>query len=237
MKMTPRTVVIAAATAAFSLSANAATTLINEDWESPVGASNGSFVDVRNTVSTVYPGWIFNGNGNVYQIRTNVGDGVPVNGTVMKMAWFNSADTAEYDTGHTWTTGDQFSLSLNATEQSWGSANQRFMTVSLVETVRNGSNVLTGTTVWSDTQELIRDEAHDAHPEGYGANATFSYNINTADFSGGTEDSELTFVIAGSGARGFNFDNVFLSATPVPEPSVTGLLGLCGLALVLRRRR
>ncbi|QTN34427.1 PEP-CTERM sorting domain-containing protein [Akkermansiaceae bacterium] len=156
----------------------------------------------------------------------------------MKMAWFNTADTAEYDTGHTWTSGDQFTLSLNATEQNWGSANDRFMTVSLVETVRNGSNVLTGSTVWSTTEELILDTAHDAPPEGYGANATFSYSINTSQFTGGTEGSGLTLVIAGSGSRGYNFDNVYLDVTPVPEPSTTvALLGLGGIALLLRRRR
>jgi len=58
-----------------------------------------------------------------------------------------------------------------------------------------------------------------------------SGNALLADGSGGTGDYSHTAGNAYSGAT-FNF-----STTPIPEPSSTALLGLGGLALILRRRK
>ena len=43
--------------------------------------------------------------------------------------------------------------------------------------------------------------------------------------------------LIGGGGTQIRFDNVRLDATPVPEPSSAALLGLGGIALILRRRK
>ncbi len=50
-----------------------------------------------------------------------------------------------------------------------------------------------------------------------------------------TGDVIVRFTIAGTG--GVSFDDITVSADVVPEPSSTALLGLGGLALILRRRK
>lgn len=46
-----------------------------------------------------------------------------------------------------------------------------------------------------------------------------------------------TYVFRSSFDDSANTDSVFVDATPVPEPTTTALLGLGGLALILRRRK
>lgn len=68
-------------------------------------------------------------------------------------------------------------------------------------------------------------------------------NVASTDFLLADGDS-LTFFLVGSqnsssDTRSWEFDNISISGTtiPVPEPSSTALLGLGGLALLLRRRK
>jgi hypothetical protein len=82
--------------------------------------------------------------------------------------------------------------------------------------------------------------------------AVFNPNpVNGAAADDGWEDWSYTFVtgaspaglgealrveIVGSGVQS-TYDNISLTAVAVPEPSTTALLGLGGLALILRRRK
>tara|TARA_B110000908_G_C10022646_1_gene343615 strand:+ start:38 stop:703 length:666 start_codon:yes stop_codon:yes gene_type:complete len=54
-----------------------------------------------------------------------------------------------------------------------------------------------------------------------------------------TDTANLRFFSDGGGANStFNvFDNVLITAEQIPEPSTTALLGLGGLALIMRRRK
>ena len=87
------------------------------------------------------------------------------------------------------------------------------------------------------------------------ASSTFSYDYNTAAqalssesitfiwaTANDTSNLELRFTNVSSGAASPEdstalIDNVTITATTVPEPSSTALLGLGGLALILRRRK
>lgn len=65
------------------------------------------------------------------------------------------------------------------------------------------------------------------------ANADFYSEVGTDGALAG-----MTFVAQGSGATVTNnYDNFSISVDTVPEPSSTALLGLGGLALILRRRK
>lgn len=68
-------------------------------------------------------------------------------------------------------------------------------------------------------------------------------NVSSSDFLIADGDSLTFFLVgtqnSGGATRLWGFDNISVSGTtiPVPEPSSTALLGLGGLALILRRRK
>ena len=226
--------------AAFALSANAATILINEDFNTPEGGATDGTSLTGDT--TNFPEWNWNdADGFQYGVGPN-GDGVPVSAgdgyvKVDSFGSFGDTNHGQYDTGHTWSSTDQFTLSLNATEQNWGSENQRLMVVAIKETSRTGTE-LTGATLWTETVELVLDPNHDSAGEGWGPNNTFSWTFNASNFTTGTEGTAISFEISGdlSSSRGYYYDNVLLTVDPIPEPSAA-LLGGLGMLLMLRRRR
>ena len=64
---------------------------------------------------------------------------------------------------------------------------------------------------------------------------SFTYTVTAADDG---DTLQLRFVERGnSTARDIYVDNYSVSSAPVPEPTSTALLGLGGLALILRRRK
>jgi len=215
---------VAAGFAASTASA-APITLIDEDFNSPQDSSSNDTNLVGNT--TAFPDWNFNdGSGLQPGYRVGPNDGVPVSAGdgYIKMDSYGSGYgfTVQYDTGHNWSANDVFTLSLNATEQSWNSASDRSMIVSIRETSRSG-NQLNGDTLWTVTEALVLDPDHDSSGEGWGANNTFSWTFNATDFATGTEGTAISFEIRGEPgtSRGFYFDNVLLTVVPEPGTFVT----------------
>lgn len=220
-------------------SANAATIILSEDFQAPV-ANNLRLDDT----TTHYAGWQFTqGSGNIFVNRQSPANGLPggADGAANQGIQFEwDGSNAEYDTAHTWSADDEFTLTFNATEMNWSNVSDRWMEIEITETFRDGSGNLTGTTLWTQNFELAQyDTAHDGSAEGWSAAQTFSVSFSAADFTGGTEGSALTFEVGGAGLggtnRGMYVDNINL--TFVPEPTTTALLGLGGLALILRRRK
>jgi len=79
----------------------------------------------------------------------------------------------------------------------------------------------------------------DAVAQGVNTTAGFDSVSLSADFGTGYENVAVVFSLSfdrGDTASNLAIDNVAF-AVPVPEPSSTALLGLGGLALILRRRR
>jgi len=142
-------------------------------------------------------------------------------------------DTATRDTSHPWAADEVYTLTLNASPQSWNGTQQRFITPSLLQT--------DGTELWSETVELPIYDDFGRNP--WTDAQTFEFEIDASTFTAGTEGQPLSVKMVSSGFRGMYFDNVMLtfagSQTAVPEPSTFALaaLGLLGLGWYGRRRR
>lgn len=241
------------ATLALIIPAHSAT-LINEDFQNAndVGTNLGPILPngTRLDDSTAFTGWNFSGlSGNqVASRRSNNQSDFPGSTSLpnqgIQFEWGNQYIT--YDTGHNWSSADVFSLSLNASEMSWGNTNNRAVLLRFTET---------GTTnhIWSTYVELPQYDANHNAGDDWSAAQTFNLNIQASNFVGGTEGSGITFGIAGSDgnktnaqftetvadistSRGTYIDNINL--TLVPEPSAAVLLGsLASMMLLVKRRR
>ena len=209
--MKKQTKFIAAATAGLALtaiSANAATMLVNEDWQTP-NVANGLRLDDTST----YAGWVFiQGTGNVFRSQDTPGNGIPggpegAANQVLQFEWTGAA--AEYDTGHAWSAADSFSVSFNATELNWGNATDRTVVLSLTETFRDGPGNLTGTTVWTQSYALPEyNTANNDQNEGWSAAQTFAASFDASAWAGGTPGSALTLEVGSADGRGLYIDNI-----------------------------
>jgi hypothetical protein len=233
---------LAAATAAFVLSANAATTLIDEDWESPAIAITGGTQRVDAGANAgYYPAWSFPST-NTFNARSS-GGGFPFTGSGRMLQFEWTGSNATYDTGHTWASTDSYSLDFNASEQSWNSAKDRWLVVEVTETI-------SGDTLWSQYVEIPE---YDSGSSSFTAAETFSYSFSASSFTAGAEGSTITFEVGqladalteaidnttatDDSLRGSAVDNILFEVTVVPEPSTTAILGLAGIALMFRRRK
>jgi len=238
--------ILGAATIALAGTANAAV-LIDEDWENPDPSSTPT--DTQLVGSSIFTGWTFYNTGGPASIkyRTSAATSdltglLPNSG--IQYEWQNTR--AAYDTGYSWQVGDQFSISLNATEQSWNKAKDRYVRVILKET--GSGNVI----YQADGVLPEYDDTPNAGSD-WVASQLFTFNFDTTAFDGsifgtvaGTAGSALTLeidnpsndLIDGSNIaddeRGMYVDNVKFEV--VPEPGSLALLGLGGL-LIARRRR
>ncbi|MBT8036430.1 MAG: PEP-CTERM sorting domain-containing protein [Verrucomicrobiae bacterium] len=70
-----------------------------------------------------------------------------------------------------------------------------------------------------------------------GASGPGTYDITTAGVSDVAAGTDITFGYLGGAGGGEELSSFTITAAPVPEPSSTALLGLGGLALILRRRK
>lgn len=232
--------------------AHSATTLINEDFQNAnaVGTQTGPILNngTRLDNTTAFSGWNLTSSGNqLVSRRSNSQADFPGSTSLpnqgIQFEWGNSYIT--YDTGHNWSSADEFTLSLNASEMNWGNANRRAVLLRFTET--GSSNV-----IWSTYVELPEYDVNANAGDEWSAAQTFNLNIQASNFVGGTEGSGITFGIAGgdgsyndsqftetvaniSTGRGTYIDNINL--TLVPEPSAALLLGSLGSVLLLARRR
>jgi len=235
--------IAAAAMATLTLTATSANAvvLVDSDFESPTYGNA--------TQNPAFDGWTWrpkSEGGTLYpksRIHPNQSD-VPVQGNQLMQLEYDSytrlgmSQWGDHDTGdHTWSSGDIYTLTLNASPQSWGGTNQRYIRPSLLQQ--------DGTVLWESPQDSTT-----ALPlyDNFGGNPwtaaqTFTFTIDASTFTTGTEGEPIMLRIGSSGPRGVYFDNVSLTLPDannnIPEPSTFLIWGLGLLALVwyARRRR
>ena len=237
--MKPTLIVTGIATAALALSVNAET-ILSEDWQNRVG----HFTRLDDT-TTNHPGWEFTqGNGNIFTHRHHDDfQGGPQDGLSPNefLHLERAGEYASYDTTHNWSASDEYTVSFNATELMSSNSFERRVAFRIREVVPGAETY--GTTLYSGFADLPEyDASHAGAGSVWNANQFFTFDFSAADFTGGTEGAALSFEIGSEEPspayrRGLVVDNIEFTLVPIPEPATTALLTLCGLTLVLRRRR
>jgi hypothetical protein len=171
---------------------------------------NGDFAADNGGDWTVVPSWNEGANSWTYTPAGN------------QLLYLNQGGKVDQDLSHNWTSGDTFTLSLTGQDPNWGGVGEAF-SVQLRQT--------DGTVLW-DSGSIVVD--------GLIAGQVFSWlSIDASTFAGVDvlENSQLNIQIQGAAGGSVFVDDVSLSFDTVPEPTTTALLGLGGLALILRRRK
>jgi hypothetical protein len=234
-KQTKLNITLAAAGFALVASTANAAVIFSEDWQSPSIANDTQLTSVDNGGLT---GWEFQGASNIYRLRhqgDTPQDGLSPN-QALNFEWGNSY--AAYDTTQTWSSADAYQVTMNATENNWSNASVRTIGIRIRE-------VETNTVLYTAQLDLAEyDAAHAGTGDFWAANQFLTFDFDAGDFAGGTEGNTLEFGVTnidntgGPDNRGASVDNITFSlANPIPEPATTALLGLGGLALILRRRK
>jgi hypothetical protein len=219
-----------------AISANAATMIFSEDWQSPAIA-NGTRLELANNGGLT--GWVFEGANNIYRLQHHDNGGAPQDGLTpnqtLQFEWGGSY--ASYDTSQTWSSSDVYQVTMNATELSWSSASTRTVGIRIRE-------VETDTRHYTAQVDLAEyDAAHAGAGDFWAANQLLTFDFDASDFAAGIEGNTLEFGVTnidntGTDNRGAYVDNIsFTLADPIPEPSIPAIIGLGGLALLLRRRK
>jgi len=204
---------LAAAMGCLAMSVNTASAaLTNVSFEDGTwGASNASH-DSFNPV-----GWSTNPSTN-WRPRASLGSLTPTDGSFQ--TWMNSGTFAYQDSGETIVAGTTYELKI-----SLGADQGNFSNIESTVIRLYGSDAGTGTALAEIT------------PNGP---ATTVWTEQTVSFvaTGAQATGQTLGVYFGvTGGTQAEWDNVRLTITPVPEPSSAALLGLGGLALILRRRK
>lgn len=205
-------------------SVNAATTLIS--GSSTENTLNGDF--------TATAGWIATGDLTPAQFQTNNNDTISGSSAgqnaVLGVNTAGDIRTLGIDTGHILAVGDVFTLNFDWLDASPGWENET-ITAQLFYTV---DNTISGART-EITSFTTVGEASDVTWESSGV---FTSGAAAAE-GDGARTVFLDFIPNADGNSFARIDDVNLSVEPlvVPEPSSTALLGLGGLALILRRRK
>ncbi len=172
------------------------------------------------------PNWAWNGNGtapNASRIFNTPNFGG-------SRLWIANAGAARAGSG------------INSTAViALDAATDYVFSAALVTETDQAGRTATGTVTLLVDGATVATQAFTARGDGTGADDnTYEDQMTTFDFNSGA-GGNLEIRIAFDDADGSNpfvgIDNVGVETAPVPEPSSAALLGLGGLALILRRRK
>ena len=197
-----------AAFAALTVSANAAIIYSSDFQSDAIGATPADWSgNIR----------VFSGAGATTEGGTNDRAIIALTGTDM---------SAILDLGQVGVLGDTISVNLDVAQ--YASSGTSVVTYSL--------GTVTGGGVFTAFAEAAVTEATSGARSWPGTNTETAGAVYTHVFNGTDLGDNLALQVTSVGSFG-GVDSVVVDVTPVPEPSSTALLGLGGLALILRRRK
>ena len=172
---------------------------------------NGDFASHggANNTAFVDPGGDWTNSGYFHYNDNNLGTGNYV------YVW--GAGSVDQDVSAAWTAASTIDIDLIAAMASWGSGGG-----SVLVELRKASD---DTVLWDNTTGGLTP----------GTVSPLSWSIDASTLAA-TAGEDLNLNITSSG-NGTAIDSVSLEVNTVPEPSSAALLGLGGLALILRRRK
>ena len=141
----------------------------------------------------------------------------------------STAAAAYQDLGHTWQATDVYQINFLAYDAGWRIGNNtdaaqvRLLQTDGTELWTSGTISLTGTVSGTENNLVFTGTSH-----------IHAYTVDASSFITGAAGEELRLEISRAGGVVIIDD---VSITVVPEPSSAALLGLGGLALMLRRRK
>ncbi|MEM7392819.1 MAG: LamG-like jellyroll fold domain-containing protein, partial [Verrucomicrobiota bacterium] len=199
--------------------------VLAEDFETPVFANN--------TGNPAFSGWTWV-NGNNVKARNAQGTSdvpddnwpTPPPNQIIQFEWTNAR--ANYDLSHSWGAGEAYTLSLNASPQSWNGTQDRFIRTTVSEQV-------SGDVLWTRTDLMPQYAGFGRSP--WTASQTFDYTIISDGFTTGTAGSALRLTVEHTGFRGIYVDNVSFTVecevpedtnAPGPAEFALGPVGGCG---------
>lgn len=220
----------------------AATVFVGAANAGPITITNASFETGAPSAAGIVPSWtVTASSGNPQEVLMSAYTPKPV-GTGAAFLWTyvgsGTLDTAHNTVSQT-LTGNTLAADTTYTLSVWvghESAPTAYAFANTTLTLSAGATPLASTyigqTSWQPTA-LAEPGA------GLGQYYTVVYTTGASPIAG---DLGITLKINGAGYAGLQvglFDNVTLDASAIPEPGTTALLGmgLCGLLLVVRRRR
>jgi len=229
-----KTIITASLFAAVAVSVQAATTILIDYDDGTAGngihdaaINNGGFEATTGvSPNLVLVDWVAVGDKDL-QVLSNLNS--PIGGNNTLIGRENGFLSPGQNTGHVLALGDQFSGSYGWRD-AFGWAAGETIDATLYYTT---DNLIGG----ARTSLFTFNSGNEA--------ANNTWETETLALTAGVTDAGAvgkTLFIAFEGNNLSNnsfarFDNVYLDVTTVPEPSTTALLGLAGLALILRRRK
>ena len=192
-----------AVAATVCLNAGAAiTNLVSEDFQTPL-LSNG-------TGNPAFSGWTWENAPAVKSRRVDSQSDVPgdmaITNQVIQFEWTSAKANYDVDVSHTWALAKAYTLTLNASPQSWHGADDRYIASSLLQQ--------DGTVLWSDSVMMPKYDNFGRNP--WTAAQTFSFLILTDNFTTGTPGQPIRLKIEHTAARGIYVDNVELTVDDPP---------------------
>ena len=197
-------------TAAISLSVGAQTTLVDEDWQSPL-FNNGTQLS-----SGDFTNWTC--NAGLYSNREDNDGSVPGDTTITfpnQVIQLNGDSTyAEYDISHNWAATDVYYLMVQASPSSWNGHIQRY--------IRPELRQQDGTLLWStaaDATTAVPLYDNFGVMTDWPSELTFWFTLDASTFTAGTAGQPLRLRLDASGQRALYINNVKLTLLPLPTDS------------------
>lgn len=193
--------VLGVAAVILALDVSAQTTLIDEDFQTPMFPSR--------TANPAFTNWVWVG-GNTYAQRSDKDNQVPCddypNITNQVIFFEATGRTGTYALTNGWSSNDVYLLSIKASATSYQDSGDKYISPRLMET--------NGTTLWMGSALLPKYSSGDFGRQPWTPRQMFAWVIEATNFTAGTTGQPIALRVTHTGSgRNIYFDDVLLEVT------------------------